>query len=93
MSGPREPRGADDPGTLVGRLEVRVVDAGSKGEMPAAVLVTGDGAVPLRRAGTDRLDADPELAAYDGRLVRVTGHRAWRTFVVDTIAPEEDSEL
>jgi len=76
-----------EPETLVGRLEVRVVDAGSKSEMPAAVLVLDDGTVPLRRAEAVRLDADPELAAYDGQPVRVTGRRAWRTFVVDTIEP------
>lgn len=73
--------------TLEGRLEVRVVDAGSKGEMPATVLVVDDRTVPLRMAGAERLDADPGLVRYDGQSVRVTGRMAWRTFVVDTIRP------
>lgn len=79
MSAPREPE------TLEGRLEVGVVDAGSKGEMPAAVLVLDGRTVPLRSAEASRLDVDPELAAYDGQPVRVTGRMAWRTFVVDSI--------
>lgn len=82
--------GDDEPEILEGRLEVRVVDAGSKGEMPSVVLVTGDRTLPLRPAEAERLDADPTLAAYDGQQVRVTGRLAWRTFVVETIAPVED---
>jgi hypothetical protein len=75
---------------IEGVLEVRVVDAGSKAEMPAAVLTTSAGPVVLRRRDAARLDVEPELAAYDGRRVRVTGTQAWRTFVVDEIEALEE---
>ncbi len=84
---PTGPTGASR--TLEGRLEVRVVDPGSHGEMTAAVLVLEDRVVALRRAGAVRLDAEPELATYDGLRVRVVGHPAWRTFVVETITTIE----
>jgi hypothetical protein len=76
-----------EPEVLEGVLHVRTVDAGSKGEMPAAVLTTEVQTVVLRRREATRLDAEPELAGYDGRRVRVTGHLAWRTFVVDAVEP------
>jgi hypothetical protein len=77
------------PEQLEGVLRVRVVDAGSKAAMPAAVLETGDQAVVLRRRGAVRLDAEPELTAYEGKRVRVVGTRSWRTFVVDSVEPLE----
>jgi hypothetical protein len=40
----------------------------------------------LRRRDAEALDAEPELARYAGRRVRVTGVRGWTTFVVDEIA-------
>lgn len=96
MSDPGPPRGGRDTGSAGGRqerlegvLRVRVVDEGSKAAMPAAVLDTGDDAVVLRRRGAVRLDAEPELAAYDGQRVRVVGTRSWRTFVVDAVEPLE----
>ena len=73
------------PEILEGVLTVTVVDAGSKGEMPAAVLTTADRTVVLRRRHAARLDAEPELAGLAGRRVRVTGTSAWRTFVVDAV--------
>ena len=78
------------PEQLEGVLRVRVVDAGSKAAMPAAVLETGDQTVVLRRRGAVRLDAEPELTAYEGKRVRVVGTRSWRTFVVDSVEPLED---
>jgi hypothetical protein len=73
---------------LVGRLEVRTVDAGSKSEMTAVVLVPDDPtaeAVRLRRRTATALDAEAELADLAGRRVRVTGERGWQTFVVDEV--------
>ena len=81
---------AGDAETLVGRLRVRLVDRGSKGAMPAAVLETDEETVVLRRREATRLDAEPELAAYDGRRVRVVGTRSWRTFVVDEVIDADD---
>jgi hypothetical protein len=78
-----------EPDVLVGTVDVRVTGAGSKAEMPSVLLVPDDpGAdpVPLRRRDAEALDAEPELARYAGRRVRVTGVRGWTTFVVDEIA-------
>ena len=73
---------------LVGRLEQRPVDVGSKSEMTAVVLVPDDPAadvVPLRRREAGALDAEEQLAALGGSRVRVTGDRGWSTFVVDEV--------
>jgi hypothetical protein len=80
------------PTELVGTVEVRVVNAGSKAEMTAAVLVPDDllaDPVQLRRRDATALDLEPELAAYDGRRVRVIGELTWATFVVDAIEAAE----
>jgi len=76
------------PETLTGRVEHRLVAPGSKSEMAAVVLVPEAGDlvdVVLRRRDAVALDAEPELLAYVGRRVRVTGTRAWSAFVVDTV--------
>lgn len=81
------------PTELVGTVEVRLVNAGSKAEMTAAVLVPDDplaGPVQLRRRDATALDLEQELAAYVGQRVRVTGELAWATFVVDTIEPADE---
>lgn len=71
---------------LTGRVEVRVTGVGSKSEMRSVVLVTPDEEVVLRRRDALALDAEAELAAYDGKVVRVEGSRTWTTFVVDAIS-------
>lgn len=73
---------------LVGRLEERPVDVGSKSEMTAVVLVPDDPAVDavvLRRREAAALDAEAPLVALTGKRVRVTGDRGWSTFVVDEV--------
>lgn len=88
---------------LVGIVSVEVTGKGSKSEMTSVVLHPDPGVdaapVPLRRRGARALSAEPELAQYDGRRVRVSGVHGWSTFVVDTIesldapkdpAPAED---
>jgi len=72
---------------LEGLLEVRVVDVGAKAAMPATVLTTDRERLILRTRGASRLDVGPDLLAYDGRRVRVTGTRSFRTFVVDSVEP------
>jgi hypothetical protein len=75
---------------LVGTVAERLVGAGSKSEMNAVVLVPdepGQEAVVLRRRAAKALDAEPELLAYVGRRVRVSGTRAWAAFVVDLVEP------
>lgn len=73
---------------LTGTVDVRPTGVGSKSEMLSVVLLLdGDETtvVPLRRRDALALDAEPELAAYAGKHVRVTGTQQWTTFVVDTI--------
>lgn len=73
---------------LVGRVEERVVAAGSKSEMPAIVLVLDEPDQPdvvLRRREAVALSAEPELARWVGQRVRVHGQRAWSSFVVDSV--------
>lgn len=75
---------------IVGTVEVRVVNVGSKSQMTAVVLVPDGGdaePVVIRRRDATALDAEPELMAYDGQRVRAHGTRAWTTFVVDAIEP------
>lgn len=77
---------------VTGTVDVQVTGIGSKSEMPSVVLLvddaeddTSDAVLPLRRREATALSAEPELAAYAGRHVRVSGSRLWTTFVVDTI--------
>lgn len=73
---------------LTGIVDVRPTGVGSKSEMPSVVLLVEDArdtVVVLRRREARALDAEPELAAYAGRRVRVTGEQGWSTFVVDAI--------
>lgn len=74
---------------LTGTVDVRLTGVGSKSEMTSVVLVPDDGgpedAVVLRRSDAEALDAEPELAAYAGKHVRVRGTQGWSTFVVDEI--------
>ncbi|HWU22671.1 MAG TPA: hypothetical protein VN088_14145 [Nocardioides sp.] len=74
---------------LEGVVEVTRTAEGSRSEMTSVVLVTdaGETLVLHRRAAVDGgpLSADPTLAAYDGRRVRVTGERTWSGFLVDLV--------
>lgn len=76
------------PDVLEGVVDLRVTNAGSKSETTSAVLVTDDGeAVVLHQREVGTLSAPPELAAYVGTRVRVSGRRGWSGFVVDEITP------
>ncbi len=81
---------------LVGIVAVEVTGRGSKSEMLSVVLHPEPGVdappVLLRRREATALSAEPELAAYDGQRVRVTGVPGWSTFVVDTIERLDDDE-
>jgi hypothetical protein len=46
--------------------------------------------VTLHGRGATSLGVEPELAAYVGRHVRVTGTRAWSSFVVDHVEVMSD---
>ena len=75
---------------LVGVVATRTVGTGSKSEMTAVVLIPDGGTehgaeVVLRRRAAAALDAEPELLAYVGARVRVTGTRSWTTVVVDSV--------
>ena len=73
---------------LLGRLEVRTLDVGSKSERTAVVLVPDDPSadvVPLRRREAGALDAEEQLAVLGGKRVRVTGDQGWSSFVVDEV--------
>ena len=73
---------------LEGVVEVRVTGGGSKSQMRSVVLVPDEGdALVLHPRGSAALSADAGLAAYDGRRVRVVGHRGWSSFVVDEVTP------
>jgi hypothetical protein len=72
---------------LTGTVDVRLTGVGSKSEMESVVLVVDDSdtVVPLRRRDAVALDAEGELARYQGRRVRVRGSKQWTTFVVDDV--------
>lgn len=77
---------------LTGTVDVRRTGVGSKSEMLSVVLLVDDDertVMPLRRRDARALDAEPELAAYAGQRVCVTGSRQWTTFVVDTIEQQD----
>lgn len=88
MTSPGE---GSDTVELMGLVATRTVGAGSRSEMRAVVLIPEPGedgsveAVVLRRREAAALDAEPELLAYVGARVLVTGTRSWTTVVVDSV--------
>ena len=80
---------------LEGVVAVEVTGRGSKGERPSVVLHR-DGADPplvLRTRHPASLSAEPELAEYAGRRVRVRGHLGWASFVVAEIEEVTEREV
>jgi hypothetical protein len=74
---------SDDLVTLEGRVERQLVDAGSKSERHALVLVLGDGTRHLlRRVGGNAL-RDSWLETLAGQDVRLTGRLRPGFFLVD----------
>lgn len=76
----------DAPEVLEGVLEVRPTGGHSRSAMLSTLLRPDHGdPIVLHRRQAVALDAEPELAVYAGRRVRVTGTRGWSSFVVDQV--------